>query len=243
MTDDQKLYLWGEGVMFIAGEMAPELQEVGLSFGVENITDRKGDGGGNINVSTGAPITGRMNLAAISPTLFATLTGGSNAAGTVLRKRPVTLTKSTNTLTLADATYIVNTLVIIPSGANKAPLKKVASAPAVGEYSISGTTVTLNASQSEDDFTVDYFYTDAANGLTTTIEPSDLPDEFEVYTSMRAKDLYPGTKGDVIFYCAKCTRTSELNLGASVGESAKPGFDFDVRIDSSGDFLTYWPNT
>ena len=132
---------------------------------------------------------------------------------------------------------------IIPDGANKAPLKKVASAPADGEYSVSGVTVTLNAAQADDDFLCSYFYASAADGLTTTIGKTDLPDDFEVYVSMRAQDLYPGTKGDIIFKCAKCTRTSELNLGPSVGAAAKPGFDFNVRIDSDGDFEMYWPET
>jgi len=99
MTNDQKHYMWGEGVMFIDGEMIPEVQEVGFNFGVENITDRKGDGGGNINVITGQPITGRISFLGMDPVLFAKLTGGSNAAGTRLRKRPTTVTKSTNTST------------------------------------------------------------------------------------------------------------------------------------------------
>jgi len=120
MTNDQKLYLWGEGLMFIDGEMVPEMQEIGLNFGVENISDRKGDGGGNINVIAGQPISGRVNFLGMDPVLFAKLTGGSNAAGTLLRKRPTTIAKVTNSVTIPDATYVANTLTITPSG----PIKR-----------------------------------------------------------------------------------------------------------------------
>jgi hypothetical protein len=243
MTDDQKLFIWGEGVAFIDGEMVPEVQEVGLDFGINTIQEPKGDGGGNIVVTTGQPITGRINYVGMSPTLFALLTGTANATGTVLRKRPTTIAKVTNSVTIPDATYIAYTLVIIPEGANKSPLKLVASDPAVGEYSVSTTTITLNASQTETNFVLDYLYSNDAVGLTTTFDPSDMPEEFGLYFTLRAKDLFPGTKGDIAFYAAKCNRTSPLNMGASVGEAAKMGFDFNVRIDSSGDLLTYWPNT
>jgi hypothetical protein len=242
MTNDQKLYVWGEGVAFVDGEKAQELQEVGLNFGVKTIQDQKGDGGGNITEVLGAPIAGRVNIAAMNPALFAVLTGASNTVGTVKRIRKEELTKATNDLTLSE-TPITNTLEIIPFGASKSPLNQVASAPAIGEYSVSGVTVTLNASQTEAQFYCSYFYASGADGLTSKIGPTDLPSEFEMYVSMRAKDLFPGTKGDIIVYCAKCTRTSELALGASVSASAKPGFDFDVRIDTDDDFSVYWPAT
>lgn len=242
MTNDQKFLVWGEGVMFVDGEECPEVQEIGFNFGIENIQVRKGDGGGNIVEPTGQPITGRAVLAGMNPALFAELTGGSNATGTYKRVRSEELTKSTNTLTLSQ-TPVTNTLHIVPKGNNKAPLVQVASAPSVGEYSVSGTTVTLNASQTESDFYCSYIYESASDGLTTSLDPTDLPSEFEVYATIRAKDLYPGTKGDVIVYAAKCTRMSELSMGGAVGDAGKPGFDFNVRIDSASDFGVYWPAT
>lgn len=239
-TSNQKLFIWGEGVMFVNGEEAQELQEVGLNIGINTIQAPKGDGGGNITVATGQPITGRAVLGAMNPELFAVLTGASNSTGTMKRMHKETLTKATDTLTTSQ-TPETDTLMVIPVGANKEPLKQVASSPQVGEYSVSGTTITLNSSQPETQFNVSYFYEDSSDGQTTSFGPDDLPDEFELWASMRAKDLWPGTKGDIIINAAKCVRTSEIALGSAVGASAKPGFDFEIRVDNDGDLKVYWP--
>lgn len=242
MTNDQNPFIYGEAVCYADGEKLHEIQEGSINFGLVNIEAQKGDGGGKITVPTNQEITGHVGFLGLTSAAFALLTNATNSTGTIKRVRRTLKTKSTNTITLSNSP-ITNTLEVIPSGSNKAPLTEVASSPAVGQYSVSGTSITLNASQSEDDFYVAYLWTDSSNGLTSKISPDALPDEFELYLTFRAKDLYPGTKGDMVIYAAKCSRTSELSIGAGNGANATPGFDFSVRIDSADDFSVSWLDT
>lgn len=235
MAANQNITLWGEGVIFVDGKELFEAQEVSLEIGAETISAPKGDAGGSITEIVNQPITGRVSFLGLNASILSALTGGTVSTGTIKRIRNEKLTKSTNTLTTSQ-TPIANTLRVVPAGANKQPLKQVASAPQVGEYSVSGTTITLNASQPESDFYVSYFYEDSGNGETVNLDPAQLPNEFELYASLRGKEQFSGAKMDVIVYAAKCQRTSGLSIGTTKGNFSAPGFDFSVRIDSPDDF-------
>lgn len=242
MTNDQNPFIYGEAVAFAGGEKLHEIQNGSINFGLKNIEAQKGDGGGQIVVPTNQELSGHVDFLGLTPAAFALLTNATNSTGTIKRIRRTLKTKASDAITLSN-TPITNTLEVIPAGSNKSPLTEVASSPAVGQYSVSGTTVTLNASQTETTFYVAYLYSDASNSLTSKISPDALPDEFELYLTFRGKDLYPGTKGDMVIYAAKCTRTSELTLGAGNGAHATPGFDFSIRIDSADDFSLSWLDT
>lgn len=242
MTNAQNPFIYGEAVCYAGGEKLHEIQNGSITFGLKNIEAQKGDGGGQIVVPTNQLITGHVDFLGLTPASFALLTAATNSAGAKKRVRRTLKTKATNDITLTN-TPITNTLEVIPSGSNKAPLVQVATSPALGEYSVSGTTVTLSASQTETDFYVAYVWLDTANGLTSKISPDALPDDFELYLTFRAKDLFPGTKGDMVIYAAKCTRTGELTIGAGNDAHATPGFDFSIRIDSADDFELGWLDT
>ena len=231
---------WGEGVAFVDGVEVFEVQELVFNFGIEVLEALKGDGGGNIRVPTRQPISGRCGFLGMNAPLFAKLTGATNATGYRKRVRGEAQTKVTNDVTLAN-TPIANTVRIVADGANKLPLTQVSATPQVGEYTISGDTITLNASQTEDDFLIDYVYVDGANGLTATIAPNSLPDSFELIGTLRTKELFADSKDDIVVYAAKCERTSEFTMGSQNGQISTPGFDFSVRIDSSGDFEVTFP--
>lgn len=233
--------LWGEGVAFADGVELFEIQNLIVNFGVDVIEGVKGDGGGNIIVPVSQPISGRAEFLGMNPDNFAILTGASNATGRYVRVRQEAQTKSTNTITLSN-TPLSNSERVIASGANKIPLKRVAATPAVGEYTISGDTITLNASQSESDFLIDYIYSDGSNGITSTFGPSTLPSSFEMIGTLRTKELFGDTTNDLVFKATKCERTSEFGLGAANRAFANPGFDFNIRVDSSGDLIVSWPN-
>jgi len=233
--------MWGEGVAFVDGLESFETQEILFNFGVESLEAAKGDGGGKIREVTQQLLTGRMGFLGMNPDLFGALTGATNAAGTLKRVRNESVTKSTNSLTLAQTNVNDKSLRVVPTGANKQPLSKVASSPAVGEYSISGNVLTLNASQTETIFTISYIYTDSSNGIASTVAPGDVPDSFELLSTIRNREQYSDVKGDIIVHALKCVRTSEFGLGASNGQISKPGFDFEIRNDASGDFKVYWP--
>jgi len=244
MAQNLNQVMWGEGVAFIAGKEAFEIQELALKFGLETITGRKGDSGGNIVEITGQPITGRLGFLGFNASLMATMTGGSSATGTVKRIREESLTVATNAVTTSQSP-IANTMRVVESGSLKIPLKQVSGAPAAAdEYQLSAaTTITLNTGTFSDGtiMKVSYFYTDGADGETVTIDPTDLPDSFELYASIRTREKFGATKGDAVIYAAKCKRTGEFGFGSGIGDFTSFGFDINIEIDNSGDLLVYFP--
>jgi len=240
MAENLNQILWGEGVAFIDGVEAFEVQELSVAFPLEVLEFTKGDGGGKGTIPVGQSYQGRAGFLGMNASIFSKLTGSTTSTGTKKRIRNEKLTKSTDTLTCSQ-TPIADTLRVVPAGSNKQPLKRVSGSPQVGEYSVSGTTITLNASQPESDFYVSYIYTDSSSGETSQLSPSSLPNSFELYGSLRTKELFSDVKGDVIIYAAKCERTSEFGLGGAIGNVSTPGFDFNIRVDNAGDLEFYWP--
>lgn len=186
------------------------------------------------NLPVGQSFTARAVTSDFNIALLATLTGGTVSTGST---RPVkeTLAKVSNALTLSQTPGDVQHITITPSGASKQPLIKVSSAPAVGEYSISGTTVTLNASQTETTFVCEYSYADAVNGETVTVDPDDLPAQFEFIGFVRAADLMPGLSGYVCAEFAKCRRTAAFTFGGSKSTHQAIEIEFVVENLVSGD--------
>jgi len=242
MAQNLNQLLWGEGVAFVGGKELFEIQELSISFALTTLTAQKGDAGGSIVIPTGQPITGRAGFLGMNAALLATLTGASSATGTIKRIREEQLTVSSNAVT-ASQTPIANTMRVVEQGSNNVPLKQVSSPSSADEYSVSGTTITFNTGTFADStvMVVSYFYTDGADGETVTIDPTDLPSSFELYGSLRTKEKFAGTKGDVILYAAKCERTSEFGLGGANGSISTPGFDFNIENDNSGDLKIYFP--
>ncbi len=243
MAQNLNQILWGEGVAFLGGKELFEIQELSLNTGLESLTAKKGDGGGNIVIPTSQPITGRASFLGLNASTFAALTGGAITSGaTQKRIRSEELTVATNAVTTSQ-TPITNTMRVVEKGSAKQPLKQVTTPAAADEYSISGTTITFNTGTFSDGtkILVSYFYADASAGETVSIGPDDLPSSFELRGSLRTKELFADSKGDIIFYAAKCERTSEMNMGGSVGDISTPGFDFSIRIDNEGDLEIYFP--
>lgn len=170
--------------------------------------------------------------------LIARLTGGSVTPGST-RPKIETLTKASNALTLTQTPKSTDAIRVLPEGSSKSPLLQVSSAPSVGEYSISGTTITLNASQAEDDFTVTYLYEDGANGETLTIAPDDLPDTFSFFGVVKAEDVFPGQKGWFVAELAKVRRDSDITPISGGTDAQSFSFEVAVLNTSSGDIKIY----
>lgn len=242
MAQNLNQVFYGEGVAFVDGYELFEIQELTLTLGMETLTAKKGDGGGDITIPSSQPISGRCGFLGVNATVMSTLTGGAVATGRQVRIRNEELTVASNAVTLSQ-TAIPNTLRIVEKGSGKKPLKRVSSPAAADEYSVSTTTVTLNTGTFADGVVIvaSYFYADASNGETLSIGPGDLPDSFEIRGSLRTKELFGDVRGDITFYAAKCERTSEMGFGSTVGNFATPGFDFNVRIDNESDFQIFFP--
>ena len=242
MATNLNQILWGEGVAFIDGVEAFEVQELALNIGMEILEATKGDGGGKITIPTQQPITGRCGFLGLNASIFSKLTGATTATGTKKRMREEsgTVDNTTYTITLSQ-TPIADTLRVVPTGDKQKPFVRVASNPSQGEYSVSGNTLTFNSADAGKTMKISYIYSDTTSGETSKLSPTALPSSFSLYGTLRTKELFSDTKGDVVFYAAKCERTSEFGLGGAIGNISTPGFDFSVRIDTEGDFEIYWP--
>lgn len=189
-------------------------------------------------IPTGQPLSGRIQVAGMNIPLLSRLTGGTVSTGS-RKLQKETLTKVSNALTLSQTPNDTDRIRITPVAADIPPLIQVASSPNTGEYSISGTTVTLNASQSESDFLCEYFYADASNGQTLALDPSDLPSSFKFMGAVPAKDVFSGVEGWLAIEAAKVQRTSEIVLGASKGNHTPLEFNINILNTTPGDFNIY----
>lgn len=242
MAENLNQIMWGEGIAFAGGKELFDIQEITINFGITGIQFQKGDGGANVFIPTGQPLTGRAGFLGLNAALLATLTGGSTATGTKKRIRSEELSVSTNTVT-ASQTPIANTMRVIRKGASYQPLKQVASPANDDEYSVSGTTITFNTGAFADAVViqVSYVYSDGANGETLTLDPNDLPSNFELYAALRTREEFSQTKADVVAYFSSVDRNGDFGLGGSIGNASVPGFDFNINNNASGDVEIYFP--
>lgn len=189
---------------------------------------------GTYVIPTGQPMRVALSSAGMNPQLLARLTGGTVSAGCT-RPKIETITKSTNTVTLTETPADSNVIRVTPVAVNVAPLKQVTSAPEVGEFSISGVTVTLNASQTQTDFECVYLYADGTNGDTLQIDPGDLPSTFSVFAIQPAEDIFPGTAGYLTIECGKVRRDSAFEFGGGKNAAKPLELEFSVVNVSAGD--------
>ena len=236
MPKNKNVILYATGYAFLGDDDLFDITEAQLTLGLDVIEAQLKNSVHTI--ATGQPLRAHLVAAGLNLNLLSRLTGGSVASGSK-RKVDEELTKSADALTLTQTPEDTNHIRIVPVGANKSPLAQVASSPSVGEYSISGTTVSLNASQSEDDFRCIYFYTDSTGGDTLSIDPDDLPSSFELFLTVPARDIFPGSDGDLIIEAAKAERTSEITIGGSKGNHQAFELDVNIRNDNNGDFKIY----
>lgn len=181
-----------------------------------------------------------IETASYSADLLAVLTGGALSTGS-LRIKDETLTKSTNTLTLGDTPEDIDRLLIYPVAANTAPLVKVASSPAVGEFSISGTTVTLNVAEAASDFQCIYPYNDGSNGQTLQINPNSLPNTlYKFFGYGGIGDAYTSQNGHLGVHLAKVQRSlGEFTIGFQAGSQQNISFQMNVLNNVAGDVKLY----
>jgi hypothetical protein len=191
--------------------------------------------GGDYTMPTRQPLKTTVTLGAWNLNVVSALTGGALSTGQSTAVVDETLTKSTNTVTLSNTPLDVDAIRITPIGSDKSPLIQVASSPAVGEYSISGTAVTLNASQSETQFKCEYLFNDTSNGERMVLAPDDLPSTFSYFGIVLAEDHFTGDKGHFVFEFAKVQRTGPITMGGSQDTPQTPQFEANIVNASEGD--------
>lgn len=181
-----------------------------------------------------------IETASYSADLLAVLTGGSLSTGS-LRIKDETITRSTDTVTLSDTPEDADRLLVYPVAANTAPLVKVASSPAVGEFSISGAAITVNASEIATDFQCIYPYSDGSNGQTLQINPNALPSTlYKFFGYGGIGDAYTAQNGNLGLHLAKVQRSlGEFTIGFQAGSQQNISFQMNVLNNVAGDVKLY----
>lgn len=236
MPNNQAIITHSAGIIFADGYDFHHPINFELVIGWEAIEAALKDG--VYIIPTGQPVRGVITSQTMNAPLLAMLTGGTLAAGCT-RPKEERLTKAGDALTLSQTPANTNAIRIQPVGSSVAPLIQVASGPAVGEYSISGTTVTLNASQTQTQFDCTYLYADAVNGDKLPLDPGDLPSTFELMSAVKAEDVFPGTSGWVVFEAAKVQRNGEIVFRNGKGESNPLEIPINIYRTAPNDFIIH----
>lgn len=237
MPASQSVLLHSTGYIFLGDDDIYEPLDLTFTVGFEKIDAAIKSG--TYVIPTGQPMRIAMSSAGMNPELLARLTGGTVTAGST-RPKIETLTKSGDALTLSETPADTDAIRVTPVGSGTSPLVQVASSPTVGQYSISGTTVSLNASQTQTQFECVYLYADGTNGDYVQIDPDDLPSTFAVFAIQPAEDIFPGTAGYVVIECGKVRRDSAFEFGGGKNTAKTLDMEFSVVNTSPGDVKVHF---
>lgn len=228
----QNILMNATGFVFLGDSAIYQAVRFQLQIGFEKIDVALRTGTYVIPVSQ--PMRVLLSMQGLNVELLSKLTGGTVTAG-AKRWIEEVLTKATNQLTLTQTPVGLDAPVVQPFGTNVAPLIKVASSPGLGEFSISGTTITLNASQPETQFKVSYLYDDATNGDMLQIDPDDLPGTLSCFGIVPLKEIHADKSGFLVAELAKIQRDSALNLGNEISAANPLEGEFNVINAIPGD--------
>lgn len=231
--------LWG--VSTASGVQTPinfgTLQEVSIetSFNTKELFGSKQFA---VAVARGTgKVTGKAKFAQINGELYNSLFYGANlVTGQVLTaiNEAKTIPNVTPwTATVTGAATFIDDLGVIYS-ATGLPLKKVATAPIAGQYSVSAVGVyTFAAADANLGVEIDYTYNDVTNGKKIVITNQLLGTTpfFSVYFST----IYNGKA--VSYQLPKCT-SSKLSFATKLEDFSVPEFDFSAFCDDSGKIMT-----
>ena len=239
--------IWAAGIATVGGEILPDILSVMINMEPKVVAHMQGDNGGELKWQTGRTITGSLGFKALTPELFAALTGGTQADGaTYTRVRrgeegPHTITANVITLTKAGTT-VADTVELF--GASGTVFKKVSATPAVGEYTYASATgiCTFNVAETETTIYPQYLYADATGGSKVTVGKHDVPSEMEFWGTVRSKNLNSttGAQSDMVIHLARINITSGINIGAeSSEETTQFTVEFSAIIDNVNSFELY----
>lgn len=236
--------LIGKGVILDASGGLPFLDygELQIIFGLDVLSIPRGDIAGRYYVPVGMPVTGRLTWFDISAELLASLLGAGAEQGTVRRVVSESHTipdESPYTVDLDHQANLGATEVVMGSDGTR--FRRVATSPSSGEYSITDYTLTFSSEDGGKTIYVSYFYSDPSSGSTIVLAPQGLPSRFKLVGSLNLYDIAEEESGDLVLVAERCVRTSPLNLGASVGEYGRFGFDFALENITAGDITLYMP--
>lgn len=247
MPGKNNQHLYFEGVAFAGGERICDAIAFTINEDLKVVESKQGDGGGAISWPVGRDVTGTVTFKGLNAEIFSLLTGGTIASGTAKRVRDgdETQTIATNQITLSQTSKVQEDTIVLRGG-NGTIFKRVASSPAVGEYTYDATTgvCTFNASETKTTIYPSYVYDDGTEGKTVTVGKGDLPSEMTFWGTLRTKNINNGNLGDVITKLSRINRTGALEIGGeSEGSTKDLSFTFSAILDDNNDWKMYFPES
>lgn len=189
----------------------------------------------NAPVATGRgnlKISGKASSAAIQARFFNDLfCGGTLSKGqTVIAQNEVASVPSATayTVTAANAATFVEDWAV-KYGSNGAPLIKVASDPAQGQYSVANGVYTFAAADAGAEVLLSYSYTDATNGqsILVTQQLVGVAPEF----SLVLNGNFNGAAMSLKLFAAVSTK---LSFATKLNDFMIPAFEFEGQADAAG---------
>jgi len=180
-----------------------------------------------------AKVTGKAKSARIIASQFNELFFGQTlATGQKTTAVNETGTPTTNSLTVANSAQFVEDLGVFKQSTG-APLTRVASAPAAGQYSVSAGVYTFAAADSNPPVFVSYTYTIAGTGqkLVMSNQLLGAAPQFKCVLA----ETYQGNKFQVELNACIATK---LTIPTKIEDFIIPEFDFSAFVDASGNLGT-----
>lgn len=214
-----------------------ELQDVSLDYSFEN-KKLYGNKQFPIAVARGkGSVTAKASVAVFNAELFnAVFFGQTLTAGYTSQVQDVTgvaipTTPSTITVTPPNSGTFDADMGVRDENGN--PMKRVGSAPSVGEYSVSGGTYTFATASAGDIVYINYSYNVADSGSTIAINNQFMGTQ----PSFRA-DLYKAYKGESVTFSLFNCSSDKMSFASKSEDFTMPEFSFEAFANNAGNVGT-----
>ena len=182
-----------------------------------------------------AKFTGKAKFAQISGAMLNDLFFAQTAATGLLLSavgEAGTVSATPFTVTVANAATFDTDLGVVYA-ATGAPLTRVASAPAQGQYSVASGVYTFNAADTGAAVLIDYLYTAATGGANVALSNQSMG------TTLTFMGVFSTTASgkNVTLKLNLCT-SSKLSLQTKIEDYTIPELDFEVMADASNNIGT-----
>jgi hypothetical protein len=182
-------------------------------------------------------ITGKSKFAAINGKMFNDLFFGQQlGVGMVQVSLDEQLTIAAGTITLSHAATFVQDWGVryLSTGL---PLVRVASAPAIGQYSVSGSTYTFNTGDNTAVVLVSYTFSVAASGTQLNIKNQLMG--FAPTIQVLLETVYNSNQFSVLLYSVVA---SKLSFATKQEDFIIPEFDFEAFANAAGQVIDIYSN-
>ena len=205
------------------------LQDVSIDI-TQNLKQLHGQSKFAVDIRQGqAKVTGKAKLAELNGRMINDLfMGESLSAGVLMPAVSEQGTIATNTVTVANSANFDTDLGVIDA-ATGLPYTKVASAPAAGQYSVTGGTYNFNTADNGKTVLIDYLYSSATGGNQIAMGGA------AIGMTTKFTGIFTGlVDGKGVMLKLNSCVSSKLTMATKKEDYTIPEFDFEAGLDVAG---------